>query len=242
MRNPFPDNHVFKKFLGLKDYFKKYQTQATVNRIREIAQVSRMIRSTGDVIAFDFLGSVNFGMAESTSDVDLVLYLDCPDIPIDEEMNHSNCPRLKFYETLVIHSLVHSISKEKYKIQIVDHINLASLKLAIDEENMDTDIIARFVFYRTLCRGVNKRFLHPLEKKIMAKPHLFKAVEGTLTEALIEFTRSSSHELSFKKYINRLEEKGIGIPETVAKKVIEYLAISKEKPPKISAIPGKCLE
>ena len=187
-----------------------------------------MIQSTGDVIAFDFLGSVNFGMADDTSDVDLVLYLDCPDVPMNVEMNHQNCPRLKFYETLIIHTLVHDISKEKYKIQIVDHINLASLKLAIECESMETDIIARFVFYRILCRGVNKRFLHPLETKLMAKPHLFKSIEGMLTEALIEFTRSSSHGSSFKKYINRLEEKGIGIPEPIAKKVMEYLALSKE--------------
>lgn len=228
MRNPYPDNEVFKKFLGLKDYFKRYQTQATVDRIREIASVARMIRSSGDTIAFDFLGSVNFGMAEISSDVDLVLYLDCPNVPINTEMDHKNCPRLKFYETLIIHTLVHSISKEKYNIQIVDHINLASLKQAIDEENLETDIIARFVFYRTLCRGVNKRFLHPLEKKLMSKSHLFKAVEGTLTDALIEFTRSSSHESSFKKYLNRLEDKGVGIPESVGKKVVEYLAISKK--------------
>jgi len=228
MRNPFPDNEVFKKFLGLKDYFKKHQTRASINRIREIATVGRMIRSTGDVIAFDFLGSVNFGMAETSSDVDLVLYLDCPGLPPGAEMNHENCPRLKFYETLIIHTLIHNISREKYKVQIVDHINLASLKQAIQEENIETDIIARFVFYRTLCRGVNRRFLHPLEKKLMARQHLFKAIEGSLTEALIEFTRSSSHGSSFKKYINRLEDKGIGIPESVARKVMEYLALSKD--------------
>ncbi|MDH4263643.1 MAG: hypothetical protein OEV78_11420 [Spirochaetia bacterium] len=228
MRNPFPDNDVFKKFLGLKDYFKKHQTRATKNRIREIATVGRMVRSSGDTIAFDFLGSVNFGMADSTSDVDLVLYLDCPSVSVETEMNHENCPKLKLYETLILHTLVYNISKEKYKIQIVDHINLSSLKKAIDDENMETDIIARFVFYRTLCRGINKRFLHPLEKKIIAKPHLFKSIESMLTEALIEFTRSSSHGSSFKKYIDRLQDKGIGIPESVAKKVMEYLALSKK--------------
>jgi hypothetical protein len=228
MRNPFPENEVFQKFLGLKDYFKKHQTRATKNRIREIATVGRMIRSTGDIIAFDFLGSVNFGMADSSSDVDLVLYLDCPNVPVHAEMNHQNCPRLKLYETIIIHTLVHNISKENYRIQIVDHINLAALKKAIDDENMETDIIARFVFYRTLCRGINKRFLHPLEKKLMAKPHLFKAIESTLTDALIEFTRSSSHGSSFKKYINRLQDKDIRIPEVVVKKIMEYLSISSK--------------
>ncbi|MDH4201145.1 MAG: hypothetical protein OEV66_12325 [Spirochaetia bacterium] len=227
MKNPFPENEVFKKFLGLKDYFKNHLTRSSKNRIRELAAVAKIIRSTGDVIAFDFLGSVNFGMADATSDVDLVLYLDCPSVPIHEEMNHKNCPRLKLYETLLIHTLVHSISREKYRIQIVDHINLASINKAIDEENIELDIIARFVFYRILCRGVNKRYLHPLEKKLAAKPHLIKAIEETLTDALIEFTRTSSHGSSFNKYVNRLQEKGIGIPDAVAKKIREYLAISK---------------
>jgi hypothetical protein len=229
MRNPFPDNHIFSHFLGLKDYFKKYQTRETVKRIREIAQAAKIIRSTGDIIAFDFLGSVNFGMAETSSDVDLVLYLDCPDVPMNTEMNHDNCPKLKSYETIIIQNLVHSISKDKYHIQIVDHINLSSLKQAIEEENMESDIIARFVFYRTLCRGVNKRYLHSLEKMIILKPHLFKAIEGTLTDALLEFTRTSSHGTSFKKYLNRLEDKGIHIPASVVQKVMDYLELSKHE-------------
>lgn len=228
MTNPFPDNPVFRHFLGLKKFFKKYQTRETVNRVREIAKAARIIRSQGDIIAFDFLGSVNFGMAESTSDIDLVLYLDCPDVPMNTEMNHENCPKLKSYETMIIKSLVHSISKDKYNIQIVDHINLSSLKQAILSENLESDIIARFVFYRTLCRGVNKRYLHPLEKMIIARPHMFKAIEETLTDALIEFTRTSSHGTSFKKYLNRLEESGIHIPDSVAQKVMEYLELSKE--------------
>jgi len=226
MRNPFPHNDVIQKFLGLKEDFKKYQTQATKDRIREIAKAARIIRSAGDVIAFDFLGSVNFGMAEKSSDVDLVLYLDCPEIPMNTEMTHENCPRLKAYETLILHSLIHSISKEKYNIQILDHINLAALKKAIEHENIETDIIARFVFYRILCRGVNKRYLQPLERELMARPHLLKNIEETLSDALIEFTRSSTHKSSFKKYMSRMHDKGIGIPESVAKKVMEYLTIS----------------
>ncbi|MDH4200107.1 MAG: hypothetical protein OEV66_06975 [Spirochaetia bacterium] len=228
MRNPFPENDVFKQFLGLKDYFKKFQTRASVNRIREIATVARMIRSSGDIIAFDFLGSVNFGMAAKESDVDLVLYLDCPEVPPGIEMTHENCPRLKMYETLIIPTLIHSVSREKYNTQIVDHINLSALQKCILEENSETDIIARFVFYRTICRGVNKRFLHPIEKLLTDRPHLFKAIESILTEALIEFTRSSSHESSFKKYINRLKDKNIRIPETIINKIVKYLTLSRQ--------------
>jgi len=227
MRNPFPGNPVFEQFLGLKGYFKKYQTRASYNRVRVLAKAAKIIHSAGDEIAFDFLGSVNFGMAEEKSDVDLVVYLKCPELKPDEEMNHSNCPRLKFYELMVIQTLVHSFSKENYTLQVVDYINLHSLGHAIENNDKNSDILARFVFYRTLCRGVNKRVLHPYEKLLKDKPHLFHSVESALTDALIEFTRTSSHEKSFQKYLKRLEDGNIHIPESVLQKVGEYLDLSK---------------
>jgi len=226
MRNPFPDSEVIKQFLGLKDYFKKYQTRASFTRIREIASVGRIIRTYGDTIAFDLLGSVNFGMADENSDVDMVLYLDCPDLAPGMEMTRENSPKLRLYETLVIHTLIHALSKDRYKVEIVDYINLAELKRAIETEDMGNDIISRFVFYRIICRGINKRFLHMYEKQLLAKPALLKSIEETLSDALIEFTRSTSHGSSFQKYMNRLTDHNIHIPESMIKKVMDYLALS----------------
>lgn len=227
MRNPFPDNPVFKRFLGLKDYFKKYQTAASFSRAKEIARVARIVATTGDTIAFDILGSVNFGMAEDHSDIDLVMYIDVPELRDEEELSYENCPRLRFYQTLVLQTLVHEVSKDRYSIQVVDYINLSALERAIDKEDFQSEILARFIFYRTICRGVNKRVLHPIEKKIHEKPQLFHEIEEQLTEALIEFTRTSSHEKSFKKYIDRLQKKDIHIPDSIMDKVLEYLDFSK---------------
>lgn len=227
MRNPFPDNPVFAKFLGLKDYFKKHQTESSYNRIREIAKIARVIQATGDDIAFDILGSVNFGMANEKSDVDLVMYIHAPDVPPGEELTYDNCPRLRFYEVLIIHSLVHELSREKYTVHAVDYINLASLAHSIEASDYKSDIIARFVFYRTICRGVNKRVLRPYEKMLMSRPELFHDIEETLTDALIEFTRTSSHNASFQKYIDRLKRMNIHISESILTKVMEYLDLSK---------------
>ena len=227
MRNPFPNNEVFEKFLGLKDYFKDHQTKESSIRIREIARVGRVVRTYGDTIAFDLLGSVNFGMADKSSDVDMVLYLDCPEIAHEDQMSYENCPQLRFYEALTIHSLVHAISKDRFKVEVVDSINLAALEIAINNENLESDIIPRFVFYRTICRGINKRYLHKLEKMILGKPKLLKDIEESLTDVLIEFTRSASHGSSFKKYMDRMQENDIHIPNSVVEKVMEYLAISK---------------
>jgi len=226
MRNPFPDNEVFKQFLGLKDYFRKYQTKASYSRIREIATIARILYQSGENIAFDFLGSVNFGMAQDHSDVDLVLYLECEET--DEEINGKNCPRFAKIQNLMHSLLSHELKESKYLIEIVDVINLTTLDKAIKNNDYEHDLIARFIFYRTICRGVNKKVLHPLEKKIIEKSDLFHKIEESLTNALIEFTRTSTHGASFKKYIKRLEEKNIHIPASILEKVVEYLDISKD--------------
>ena len=64
---------------------------------------------------------------------------------------------------------------------------------------------------------------------ILERPHLFKVIEGTLTDALVEFTRTSSHGTSFKKYLARLEENGIHIPERVIQKIMDYLSSSQNE-------------
>ena len=173
MRNPFPDNPIFKQFLGLKDYFKKYQTEASFSRAREIARVARIVATTGDTIAFDILGSVNFGMAEDHSDVDLVMYIDAPELKNEEELTNENCPRLRFYQTLVLQTLVHEISNDRYSVQVVDHINLAALDQAIDKGDFQSDILARFVFTARSAGELIKRYYTPLKKRFWQSRSFF---------------------------------------------------------------------
>lgn len=223
MRNPFPDNEVFQRFLGLKNYFRRFTTKESQRRTREISKIARSIQKSGDTISFDILGSVNFGMANENSDVDMVIYLDCGH---EQEADYNNCPKLRFYETLVIRSLIEEISNNPFNIQVVDCINLQRLEKAIEKELYDDDIITRFVFYRTICRGINKRAIRSYEQKIMKNSLLFKRIEYKLTDALIEFTRSSGHNMSFHKYISRLKEENVNLSPSIIEKVIEYLNTS----------------
>ncbi|MCB1145534.1 MAG: hypothetical protein KDK41_12165 [Leptospiraceae bacterium] len=225
MRNPFPENEVFNRFLGLKNHFREFQTQESRRRTTEISQLARLIQDSGDKISFDLLGSVNFGMAEATSDVDMVLYLDCGH---DEEATYENCPMWRFYESLLITSILRELTDRPYHIQVVDCINLFRLEKAILNRGFDDDIIARFVFYRTICRGVNKRVIRPYEKLIMNDKQLFRHIEETLTEALLVFIRSSSHGKSFEKYLSRLADSGSKIPLTVVEKVHDYLQLQNK--------------
>lgn len=228
MNNPYPDNPVISRFLGLKNYFRNYATGESIRRAHEITKIARIIQQSGDEIAFDLLGSVNFGMADEKSDVDMVIYLDCGH---DQEADFHNCPKLRFYESLILTSLIQEVSEMPFKIQVVDTINLGRLDKAI--KNSDTDeqfgieIIARFVFYRTICRGVNKRVFRPYERRIMQNKPLFSEIEEILTESLIEFTRTSGHIISFEKYIKRLKELDVQVPKSMLRKIVEYLNTSK---------------
>ena len=212
MKNPFPENEVFKKFLGLKDDFRRFSTPESMERFKAFAR-----------IAFDLLGSVNFGIADAESDTDIVIYLESEH---EEEASYKNSPKLRFYETLLLTSLMHEVSDTKFRIQVVDCINLRRLKKKIDEKEYDDDIIARFVFYRTICRGINKNVIRSYENQIMNDKELFTHIEAKLTEALIEFTRTSGHHQSFRKYIDRLRDKNVHIPVSMIEKIMEYLIVS----------------
>ncbi len=220
MRNPFPENETFKKFLGLKDYFRGFTTKENMLRTRELARAARMIQKTGANISFDLLGSANFGMAVEASDVDIVMYIDCGH---DEEARYDNTPMLRIYESLFFATILKEISHNPFKLEIVDFINLQRLERAIKEPGFDDDILARFVFYRTICRGVNKLPIRKYEQALSGNKELFKRIEEHLTEALKEFTRSSSHRLSFQKYVSRLKEQEIKIPASMIEKIQEYL-------------------
>lgn len=220
MRNPFPENETFKKFLGIKDYFRNFTTEENMLRTRELARAARMIQQTGAKISFDLLGSANFGMAVEASDVDIVMYIECDH---EEEARYDNTPMLRIYESLFFATILKEISHNPFKLEIVDFINLKRLDRAIREPGFDDDILARFVFYRTICRGVNKLPIRKYEQAISGNKELFKRIEDHLTEALKEFTRSSSHRLSFQKYVSRLKEQNIKIPGSMVEKIQEYL-------------------
>ena len=220
MKNPFPDNPVFTKFLGIKNYFRQFTTKETVTRTKQLAKVARMLQNYGDEISFDILGSVNFGMAEEGSDVDLIMYLHFDHL---EEATHENSYKFWFYERLILNTMLLELADKSFKIQVVDCINLTKLQHCIETENYDDDIITRFVFYRTICRGINKRVIRKYEKNIMLNEGLFKKIEQKLTEALVQFIRTSSHKASFEKYIHRLSDKDIKIPQSMLEKIREYL-------------------
>lgn len=219
MKNPFPDNSIFSEYLSLRDYFKQYQTKESQKRKNDFVRIGRILQNSGETISFDILGSVNFGMAETQSDIDMVVYFECDHL---EEITPENCPRYKAYERLILTTLVHEVAVRPYKIEIVDVINLNKLCYAIENKIYDDNILARFVFYRIICRAINRRVLRPYEQKLKDNTEFLAKIENELSQALASFNSTSNQTRSFQKYVERLKEMKIPIPYSMIKKIIHY--------------------
>lgn len=70
----FKNNPTIQKFTGLKRYFRSHETTVSRERIEDFKKFSKLINFGGDVVAFDILGSLNFGQATAESDTDIVMY------------------------------------------------------------------------------------------------------------------------------------------------------------------------
>lgn len=219
MKNPFPENSIFSEYLALREYFKQYQTRESQKRKNDFVRIGRTLQNSGEVISFDILGSVNFGMAEKQSDIDMVIYFDCDHL---EEVTEENCPRYKVYERLILTTLLHEIAGRRYQIEIVDVINLNKLKYAIEHKIYDDNILSRFVFYRIICRAINRRVLRPLEQELQKNTEFLEKIENDLSMALAAFNNSSRQTFSFHKYMERLKEQNVAIPPSMIEKIIHY--------------------
>lgn len=222
--NSFRNNSIIKDFNGLKRFFRTHETNVSKERINDFKKFSEMLNSSGDMIAFDFLGSVNFGQAMEYSDTDVVVYIDCISANGEfHECDISNCSKLALYKNLLINSLVYEYSKRAYEIHVVDSINLLQLDKDIQERNFNSLTLIKFGFYRSICRGVNRRLLRQYEVKLSKDIELCLSIEKSLTECFLGLLHSSQHSYSFKKYMERIEDFGFVIPETMEKKIYSYL-------------------
>jgi hypothetical protein len=218
----FENHPIIKEFNGLKKFFRKHETHASRSRINDFKKFVNLIQSTGDPLAFDLLGSVNFGQATESSDTDAVMYMNCDEGRIGD-CDHENCSRLNLYKNLLTNSIAYDHSKHSYPIQVVDCINLNQLSYDIKIRNKDSLVLVKFGFYRSICRGVNRTLLHKYEAMLEEDEELCISIEESLADCFLGFIHSSQHSYSFKKYIERVEDKGFKVPDNMATKINSYL-------------------
>jgi len=219
----FRNNPIIKEFNGLKRFFRSHETNVSRQRIGDFKKFSEMLGN--EEVAFDLMGSVNFGQAKEYSDTDIVIYLRCEH---REECDPASCPEVKLYRDIFMNTLVFEYKANPYSIQIVDCINLNQLDEDIKNKQANSLVLLRFGFYRSVCRGINRKLLRVYEDKLAQSPELCSMVEESLKECFSGLIRSSQHSYSFKKYVERMEEEGIKIPPTMAGKIQSYLSSNQE--------------
>jgi hypothetical protein len=214
---------LLKEFNSLKKFFRTYESPVSKMRIRDFKNFTAMINSSGDQVAFDLLGSVNFGQAEDYSDVDVIIYLDC-DEEHEGECTYDTCRKFKMYKKLLTNTLVYQYAGNTYKVDFVDCINLRCLDRDINNNNQESITLMKFGFYRSICRGINKKIFRPFENKIVANPAFMNVINSSLEDFFHGLISNSQHSYSFRKYIERVSfRNGKHIPDSIIDKIKAYL-------------------
>ncbi|PJZ68352.1 hypothetical protein CH373_17485 [Leptospira perolatii] len=218
----FRNNATIQKFIGLKRFFRSHETNISRERIEDFKKFSRLLNYGGDEIAFDILGSLNFGQATAESDTDIVMYTRCEDNRMGE-CSLEDCYKISLFKHMFLNLVTFEHSEQAYTLEIVDCINLNQLEKDILEKNGDSPLLVRFCFYRSICRGVNRKLLHKYENMITDQELLTDDLEKALEECFDGIIQSSQHTYSFHKYKGRLADKGIYIPGSMTDKIKDYL-------------------
>ena len=167
-------------------------------------------------MAFDLLGSVNFGMSESGSDIDLVIYHDCP---LDMECDMKTCNRYKEAQRWISEFII----THSYPVHIMDCLNLRAVLYAVHNGQYDNDVLIRYLFYRKVGRPINRKLLMEIDAIIYENKNVIHHLEDSLEELLEDFSDVPSQEYSFKKYLVRLRAMDIILPHSVQEKIFKYL-------------------
>lgn len=199
----------------IKQFYRTFQTQATDERLEKLEEIARLIDENvqGD-IAMDVMGSTNMGLAETTSDIDFVVYVRCDPV-FAGDINAC----LEYQEA---EKIIETVLKPKYAFQIMDTIDLNIVEKAIRERDYECEMAMRFVAYRAICRPINYRFIAPVEDLLNQDMEYRSELEGSIRSYFRIFINTGEHTRSFKKYESRIREIGIRIPETVRSKIKAY--------------------
>jgi hypothetical protein len=207
----------------IKKFYRAFQTQETEERLNTLEEITSLIEDKMHAdIAMDVMGSVNFGLSTSESDMDIVLYLRCSE-------NRPQCKGVCTGGSEMCSYLTHAeemikeILKDKYDYHILDVVDLNRVEESIRDKNYENETLQRFVFYRSICRPINYRVVAPIEDMLNKGLMFRKEIEGSLQAYFKIIAATSRHIGSFMKYEGRLSALGIKLPTWIRDKVRLYL-------------------
>ncbi|MCP4131236.1 MAG: hypothetical protein GY754_09670 [bacterium] len=202
-------------FKDIRQFYRMFQTQETEKRVDTLEKVLKQLQEKLVDVALDIVGSVNIGISEKSSDIDIVLYLRCGST-CTSMMEH--CEYFNKVKTMLKEEL-----GEHYKFEIVDCINLNTVEHSIITQNYECETTQRFVTYRSICRPINYKLIAPIEDILNENIEFRKEMEGSIKSYFKIFVSTAQHINSFEKYETRLKTIGIKIPEYIRKKIRDYL-------------------
>ncbi len=208
-------------FNDLRGFFRLFQTKETEERIDMLEKVNKLLEGHFESVAMDVMGSVNVGLSQSESDIDMVLYLDCGRGCLDDM---GTCENLGKIREMIAERL-----EGIYRFEIIDCVDLSVVTRAIEERDFESEMLQRFVAHRSMGRAVNYRVIAPVEDMLNNDIELRREIEGSIHAFFKIFVNTSQHVSSFEKYELRLKSLGIKIPEAIYNKIRDYLQTEEEE-------------
>jgi hypothetical protein len=192
-----------------------YETPESRILVSQLEEICQEIIDSGMEVAFDLLGSLSFGMAQADSDMDTVVYMRSKDCVLDPE-DTCGVPR-------PVAAVFDALKARDLEVEVCDSLDLDRISKAIAEENSEDGQLQRFVFYRLVCRPVNRLLIKGVENLLLDKEDFRREVERGLKDYLDILVASVRHISSFEKYRARLRERGIAIAPDVEEAIRNYL-------------------
>ena len=177
--------------------------------------VTKLLEGQFEAVAMDVMGSVNVGLSQSESDIDMVLYLQWNE---EYEESRGTCPNFE-----PIRKEIEERLEGKYKFEIIDCVNITEVARAIENRDFENEMTQRFVAHRSMGRPVNYRVIAPVEDLLNRDMDFRREIEGSIHAFFKIFVNTSQHVSSFEKYELRLKSLGIKIPEAIYGKIRDYL-------------------
>lgn len=214
---------LIEKYLTLKSNYRNFDTKNTLRLMQAFRRTVPQLAEKGYTIAFDMLGSINFGIAGDDSDADCILYHAC-DIHADRPDCPEVCPTLMFEKQEIRKSVRKGLGDKKFQVEFLDVMNLKyldSLDLAADLTT--NECVFRFLFYRSIARPVNRPLLRRYQDQLENIPELKESFSEHASKILESYLNTNSHRYSFNKYNERIMNRGIHLPEDLMKELKTYL-------------------
>ena len=202
---------------SIKQFFRRFQTAETDDRIDKLEATVREIQQhIQSAVAMDIVGSVNMGLSESGSDIDIILYVRCGH---ECNIEMGGCPYHQQTQ-----KMLREVTGDKYALEIIDCIDLDRVERSINELDYECEVTQRFVAYRSVGTPINYPVIAPVEDMLNRKIEFRRELEGSVRSYFQIFAGTSQNARSFEKYEQRLRSIGIHLPRSVRQKVQRYLS------------------